>query len=180
MQVLQNAIKAHGININVQLFRMYGEKQSAGFAFYDSVTNEKIFVMDMEVNRFSPQTKIYEIGDLRFCGSSPTQIIADKISVVSSDKVFRRIKDVIDLYYLSNVIKFNKSSVMNAINACGRTIGSFDGFLNRTGELRHSYERFVLSGSIRKPSFDDVYITVKEYISDFLPRERIIDDDLER
>ena len=44
---------------------------------------------------------IYEISDICFRGVSVDQMLADKISAVSGDKIFRRVKDVVDLYYLS-------------------------------------------------------------------------------
>lgn len=37
-------------------------------------------------------------------------MIAGKVPVVSSDKVFRRIKDVVDLYYISRVFEFDKEN----------------------------------------------------------------------
>ena len=44
-----------------------------------------------------------------------------------------------------------------------------DGFLNRKDDLEHSYEKFRFAGDVTKPSFNDVYSTVKSYIADFLP-----------
>jgi hypothetical protein len=42
---------------------------------------------------------------------SPRQMIADKVSVISKDKVFRRIKDVVDMYYISQVFEFSTDDV---------------------------------------------------------------------
>ena len=55
--------------------------------------------MDVDVNRPIPQIQMYEIADVRFLGASPVQMIADKLSAISTDKVFRRIKDVVDMIY---------------------------------------------------------------------------------
>ena len=98
-QSLQNAITAAGIKLDVSLYRMYGEGRSAGFELKDPQTEEVLFTMDIDVNRPVPPTRIYAIDDIRFRGASPTQMIADKVSAVSSEKVFRRIKDVVELYY---------------------------------------------------------------------------------
>ena len=46
---------------------------------------------------------------------------------------------------------------------------SFHGFLHRTEELRHSYEKFRFAGGVNKPSFDEVYRAVRWYIKDVLP-----------
>lgn len=110
VESLQLAIQKSGIGLNVNLYRMYGEGRSAGFELADSSTGEILFTMDIDVNRPLPETKIYEVEGIKFCGVAPSQMIADKLSVISSDKVFRRIKDVVDLYYMSKVFDFKKFS----------------------------------------------------------------------
>ena len=87
---------------------MYGEGRSAGFELSDTDTGDVLFTMDVDVNRPASKTKIYEVNGIRFCGAAPSQMIADKISVISTDKVFRRIKDVVDLYYISKVFALIK------------------------------------------------------------------------
>lgn len=62
---------------------------------------------------------------------SPRQMIADKVSVISKDKVFRRIKDVVDMYYISQVFEFNTDDVIRTLEESGRELGDFDGFLKR-------------------------------------------------
>ena len=169
---IQKAIDANDIDLDVSLYRMYGEGRSAGFELKERSTGEILFTMDMDVNRPVPPTKIYEIDGLRFCGVSPIQIIADKISVVSTDKVFRRIKDVVDLYYLSRVFRYDKKDVLLTLKNSGRTLDRFQGFLNRTDELRHSYEKFRFDVDVSKPTYDEVYQSVRSYIKPFLPKER--------
>ncbi|MDD4413468.1 MAG: nucleotidyl transferase AbiEii/AbiGii toxin family protein, partial [Oscillospiraceae bacterium] len=105
---LQSALKKNGISLDVSIYRMYGEGRSAGFDLADKDTGEILFSMDIDVNRPVTLTKIYEVDGLRFGGVSPSQMIADKVSAVSTDKVFRRIKDVVDLYYISKVFDFDK------------------------------------------------------------------------
>ncbi|MBQ5957160.1 MAG: nucleotidyl transferase AbiEii/AbiGii toxin family protein [Clostridia bacterium] len=95
---LQSAIDHSKLQIDVKIVRMYGNNRSAGFVLMDRKTNTELFSMDIDVNRPMPESRLYEIAGLRFYGVSPTQIIADKICAVSTNKVFRRIKDVIDLY----------------------------------------------------------------------------------
>lgn len=99
------------------------------------------------------------------------QMIADKIYVISTDKVFRRIKDVIDLYYISKVFPFNKIEILEILKTNGRNLDSFKGFLLRIDDLKHSYEKFRFSGGVGKPSFDEVYRDVKKYIKDILPKD---------
>lgn len=75
------------------------------------------------------------------------------------------------LYYLSHVFDFNRSEILEALGNSGRILESFNGFLYRTKELQHSYEKFRFEGDVNKPPFEDVYLTVKAYIKDVLPLE---------
>lgn len=172
---LQKAIDKNGIPLKVGIYRMYGEGRSAGFELSDYGSGEVIFTMDVDVNRPVVPTKIYEVAGVRFCGVAPIQMISDKISVISSDKVFRRIKDVVDLCYISHVVPFDRVTVLETLKNSGRELGNFNGFLHRSEELRHSYEKFRFAGGVSKPPFDEVYCMVKTYINDILPREYNID-----
>ena len=175
---LQKALRNCGIDLNVSLYRMYGEGRSAGLELSDASTGDILFTMDVDVNRPASKTKIYEVNGVRFCGVAPSQMIADKISAISTDKVLRRIKDVVDLYYISKVFVFNKAELLETLRNSGRALDSFNGFLRRPEDLRHSYEKFRFTGNADKPPFDEVYVSVKAYIKDILPREK--GRDLER
>ncbi len=88
---IQKALQNSSIDLNVRLYRMYGEARSAGFELSNPLSDEVLFTMDIDVNRPAVETKIYEIEDIRFRGSSLIPMLADKLSVVSGEKVFRRI-----------------------------------------------------------------------------------------
>lgn len=168
---LQSALKKIGLDLDVSIYRMYGEGRSAGFDLADRVTGEILFSMDIDVNRPAAPTKIYEVDGLRFRGVSPAQMIADKVSAVSTDKVFRRIKDVVDLYYISKVFDFDKAEVMRILSDSGRSLDTFNGLLHRSEELRHSYEKFRFAGDVSKPPFEEIHRAVKSYLKDVFPKE---------
>lgn len=172
VESLQNALKSSGIDLSVSIFRMYGDGRSAGFELKDRSTQEVLFSMDIDVNRPVASTRTYEVGGLRFRGVSPAQMIADKISAISTDKVFRRVKDVVDLYYISRVFRFDKDVIIRTLKNNGRALDNFRGFLHRKEDLRHAYEKFRFEGGVHKPPFEEVYRTVKTYIKDFLPKEK--------
>ena len=169
---LQMALERAGIDLAVSLYRMYGEGRSAGFEIADRGTGEILFTMDIDVNRPAVLTKIYEIAEIRFRGVSVDQMLADKVFSVSGDKIFRRVKDIVDLYYLSQVFPFRSTDVKQILKDNGRILGTFEGFLLRKDELEHAYDKFRLTGDVNKPPFDDVYTAVKAYIGDILPNER--------
>lgn len=170
---LQSALKNSGINLNVRLYRMYGEHRSAGFELTEKTTGEILFSMDLDVNRPVPPTKVYEVAGLRFRGVSPTQMIADKIAAISTDQVFRRVKDVVDLYYISKAFDFDKGDVIQTLINSGRALDTFHAFLHRAEDLRHAYEKFRFTGAANKPPFDEVYRTVITYIGAILPENSL-------
>ena len=172
VESLQKALTDNGIGLTVSLHRMYGERRSAGFELADSSSGEVLFTMGMDVNRPNPPKKIYEVAGIRFCGVAPIQMIADKVATISTGRVFRRIKDVVDLYYISKVFAFDSAAVMQTLKDDGRSLEKFDGFLRHPEELQHSYEKFRFTGDVSKPPFEEVYHTVKMYIRDVLPKER--------
>ena len=171
VESLQKALQNCGVDLNISLYRMYGEGRSAGFELSDAVTGDMLFTMDVDVNRPASKTKIYEVNGIRFCGVVPSQMIADKISAISTDKIFRRIKDVVDLYYISKTFEINESEILETLKNSGRTLDSFNGFLQRQEDLRHSYEKFRFAGNVDKPPFDEVYLSVKTYIKNILPKK---------
>lgn len=172
VESLQKALNKSRIDLTVRLYRMYGEKRSAGFELINTSDDEILFTMDIDVNRPTSPTKIYEVEGIKFCGASPLQMIADKLSVVSTEKVFRRIKDVVDLYYISKVFEFDTEKIMQTLKNSNRKLDSFDGFLHRTEDLQHSYEKFRFAGDVNKPPFEEVYNSVKGYIKSVLPQEK--------
>lgn len=172
VESLETALQRNGINLHVDLFRMYGEGRSAGFELTDPTAEEILFTMDMDVNRPVQPTRIYEVAGLRFRGVSPDQMLADKISAISTSKVYRRIKDVVDLYYLSQVFELDLNRLRQILSNNGKVLEDFHGFLHGTEELRHAYEKFRFTGGVNKPLFDDVYTKVKVYLKDVLPTDR--------
>lgn len=171
VESLQKALCNAGLELNVRLYRMYGEKRSAGFELTDGSTDEILFTMDIDVNRPTPPTRIYEVEDIKFCGVSPSQMIADKLSAISTEKVFRRVKDIVDLYYISKVFEFDVETIMQTLKCSNRKLDNFDAFLHRSDELQHSYEKFRFSGCVNKPAFDEIYRSVKTYIKSVLPKD---------
>lgn len=73
---------------------------------------------------------------------------------------------------MSKVFDFNKADIMQTLSNTGRSLDTFNGFLHRPDDLRHSYEKFRFTGDVNKPPFDEVYHSVKAYIKDVLPREK--------
>ncbi len=168
---LQKAIDDNNINLEIYAKRAYGNKKSAGFVLLDKLTKDKKFSMDIDVNKPFVTTQIYQIDEFRFRGISPLQMLADKIYVLSTDIIFRRVKDMIDLYYFSCVFEFDKDVLLETIHNNGRTLESFDAFLSRKEELKYAYGKFRVKGSGYKPPFNEIYESVYEYTKCFFSEE---------
>lgn len=169
VESLKKALDQNDISLDVKLYRMYGEGRSAGFELKDKLSGEVLFTMDLDVNRPEVPTKIYEVEGVRFRGVSPNQMMADKLSVISTDKVFRRIKDVVDMYYISQVFEFDAEEVLRLLESSGRKLDDFNGFKYRIDDLRHSYEKFRFTGDVTKPSFEEIYNKVRLFIGVLIP-----------
>lgn len=69
-QALQRALQKSGIELDVSLYRMYGEGRSAGFELTERSSGDVLFSMDIDINRPMRPTKIYEVGASNF-GAPP-------------------------------------------------------------------------------------------------------------
>lgn len=143
-------IKLNGIKIKA--FRNYGEGKSAGFYVYKNNENIASFDLDMRKNEFF---NLYEIDNVNFYGASIDKIYADKIFVLSSNLIFRRTKDLVDLYMLYSVANINVNSIIDIYKRKNRPLGNFDALYNRKDELEHAYN--LLKRVVNKPPFDNVY-----------------------
>lgn len=165
---IQRAMDRAGLDVTVKQFREHGEGKSAGFEFYLPGQSEADAYMDMDVNRPLYMSRIYEIGEFVFRGAVVEQMIADKLSALSGDKIFRRSKDLLDMYYISKVCELDVAKVNDALSKMGRELGTFDGLVNRVDELRHAYDKFKVDDDVEKPDFDTVFGAVIKYIEPFM------------
>ena len=60
---IQKALQKNSIDLNVKIYRMYGEGRSAGFELSDPLSGEILFTMDIDVNRPVVETRIYEVAE---------------------------------------------------------------------------------------------------------------------
>ena len=83
-------------NISFVLIREYEiGKKSAGFEILKD--NVPVATMDMSI-KAATSARMYYYGEYCFYGYDLMNIVSDKISVLSSKKIARRIKDLIDIF----------------------------------------------------------------------------------
>ncbi|MDR1703758.1 MAG: nucleotidyl transferase AbiEii/AbiGii toxin family protein [Clostridiales bacterium] len=149
--------------------REHGEKMSACYDILGATNNELYMTIDIDM-RQSTDIRTYQYGSVTFRGVTPNSVISDKISAVSSDKVFRRAKDLLDLYALAHCVTVKTTDIRIIWERESRVIGTFDAFLHRKSDLKHSYEK--LRRVDMKPKFDAVYNYLLLFLMPFIKAGR--------
>ena len=166
--ILQQAVNQLNLNfiVRVMPYREYSNHRSAGFYFVNAGTGDKITSLDLSV-RDNSCMEMYSCGNnVSFYGQSINKIIVDKLVVCSSKLVFRRIKDVIDLYILSfNWVGCN-TDLIELLLYLNKQLGGFVEFNDRYNELKHAYSKYHNKAATL--DFDIIYKRVKVFMQPFI------------
>ena len=154
VKCIDSIVKTMNTDYSAEVFRTYnGMNTTVGIAVKDH--DVELFKMDLElykpvanITQLTVQGKTFNCVDVK-------QIIADKLVVVSKPIVFRRAKDILDLYGLTKCVVTEKKEILKIINESGRALDDFNCFIDRKDDLNHAYDR--LKGVVKKPSFGVVY-----------------------
>jgi len=150
-------------------FREYGEKMSAGVSIREERTNEEIISMDIDIRPIHG-SKIYHYGEIGVKGVLVDEVLSDKLTVLSKKRIFRRVKDMVDIFALAHCVKVNTLEIFEVFKKSPeREIGSFDEFIHGRHDVEHAYNR--LRGIENKPPFDQVYEYVMHFIQPFANRD---------
>lgn len=163
-QIVQNAVEKIDGHLQAVPCRQYGNGVSAGLKVINTATGDTIVSIDVEMKQVSKSSE-YWIGDTVFKGNTADQVLCDKLAVISCDKIFRRSKDLLDIYALSQCCTFSVEDICRTAEENGRVFGDYQAFLSRTDELRHAYDK--LRGVTGKPDFEVIYQGVKKMIEPF-------------
>lgn len=154
-KALRIAVKKVDDSLDIQIKRIYGEHKSAGFNIVDS-NNEKVARIDLSVR----QNKFYEsyvsyVSGATIKGASLSKMLSDKIYAISGEKIFNRLKDVLDIYTMSFITEVNPEELHQIWKETDRTLGNFEKFKTHFVELNEAYDK--MKGIKNKPDFKDVY-----------------------
>ena len=153
----------------VEAFREYGDKKSAGLHIIENETDEKIVKMDIDIRPIMG-SRIYHYGEIGIRGVLANEILADKITVLSGIKMFRRAKDIVDVYALAHCVAVNTAEIFEVIINKNLVLGTFAEFFNRRDDVEHAYDK--LMGIEEKPLFDDVYSYLKKFVVPFAQKDK--------
>lgn len=164
--LIDSAVKQVDQRLSVCTFRNYGDDKSAGFNVL--LTGKKQFSLDIGIRQNPYGVSYMTLNGVYFTGSSLDKMFADKVNVLSGRKIFRRVKDLFDLYLMSYMSNFSTVSTYSIYSTYNIVLGSFAEFLNNKSDLKHAYD--VLRGISNKPDFDVVYARVYYFVSPFIKR----------
>ena len=147
--------------------RDYEEKKSAGISIRTKSMDKEIMSMDISIKPVVG-SKVYQYGEIGIKGVLPTEILADKITVLSKHLVFRRAKDLIDVYALAHCVEVQTSEVFNVLESKSAIVGEFAELFTRCNDVEHAYDK--LKGVDGKPPFEDVYPYLTAFVRPFAQR----------
>lgn len=170
-EVLEKAVQRVDPTLSVIVFREPAEEKSAGFRILDA-NKERVFKVDFG-QRSHPFYQNYQISyqgqPIYIRGATLPKMLSDKICAIASPKVFRRAKDLVDVYILSHCKDINLLDVHRLIHAGGRTLGTFDEFRTRQEDLKHAYEK--LANVENKPEFSALYGRLEKFLAPFIEKK---------
>ena len=137
---------------------------SAGFNIIDK-NLEKVTSIDVEVKYKPVPFIILDYKGISVSVTSPLKMLVDKLSVISCNKVFRRIKDLLDTYILISQERYQSLDILELTKSSDKSIGDFAALVNRKDEIRHAYDK--LKGVNNKPQFEDLYEDILKFIAPF-------------
>lgn len=169
--ILEKAVQRVDPNLSVVTFREMAEDKSAGFRILDA-NKDRVFKVDLGLRRhpFYQEYQIsYQDKPLFIRGATLPKMLADKICAISSPKVFRRAKDLVDVYILSHCKGFDFLDVHRLTHANGGAPGNFEEFCSRQDDLKHAYEK--LANIENKPNFSVLYERLNLFLKPFIRKE---------
>ena len=148
--------------------REYAEGRSAGISIVDNTTGKEIFSVDISIKPVGAST-VYYYGDIGIKGVLPDEVLADKIVVLSSRLLFRRMKDLVDVYAMSHCVDVRPKRIFEVCASKGRVVEDFDAFINRRPDVEQSYSK--LKGIDGKPDFDAIYSYMSKFVEPFVQKK---------
>jgi hypothetical protein len=114
-------------------------------------------------------SKVYQYGEISINGVLPAEILADKITVLSKHLVFRRAKDLIDVYALAHCVEVRTSEVFDVLRSKSTIVGEFAELFTHRNDVEHAYDK--LKEIDGKPPFDDVCPYLIAFVHPFAQRD---------
>ena len=168
-EVINRSLSPFGGAIYAEQERAYATGKSAGIRLVDAESGVKIISMDITIKPVIGH-RIYHYGEIAIRGVLPDAVLCDKISVLSGERIFRRAKDVLDVYALAHCLEIRTADIYATLEKAERELGFFESFLTRRADLEHAYGK--MRGITGKPDFSSVYSYLGKFLEPFIMRDR--------
>ncbi|MDR2406017.1 MAG: nucleotidyl transferase AbiEii/AbiGii toxin family protein [Deltaproteobacteria bacterium] len=167
--IIKRSLEEYRDELAVEVVRKYTPELIAIFHVVNREDKHQIFRLDVDIYPVLG-SKTYQHGEASFPGVLPDEVLCDKISVISCDRLLRRAKDMADLYALSRCLTVDTKNIFESFaKKPKQTLGFFDSFLNHHKEVKRAYNK--LRGVVDKPRFDDVYSCLLVFLKPFITRD---------
>lgn len=166
---LRLAVKRVDSTLDIQAVREYGEKRSAGFKIIDGY-HKKVARIDLSVrkNVYSVPYISY-VNKVTITGASLTKMLSDKLHAVSDEHIYRRIKDLLDIYVMSFISDFQTEDIYDIWERTQRIPGDFSHFRNGKKEIAQAYDK--IEKITNKPEFEELYTRLSRFLEPFFDKE---------
>lgn len=131
-----------------------------GFKILDE-KGSTISKLDMDI-KDNPFYVICNINDINIMYSSFDKMMADKLHSISGTHIFRRVKDILDIYMIISDNDIKRENVMKILKYENRELGDFSTMLENKNLLKESYDK--LQGINNKPKFQEIWDAIIEYL----------------
>ena len=131
-----------------------------GFKVVDE-KNNLITKIDLDI-KDNPFYIICNINDVDIKYSSLEKMMADKIFVLSNTHIFRRIKDILDVYLIISNCNIDIEKVKEILKYDKRELEDFSTLLSNKQLVKESYDKLI--GVKNKPDFEKVWNTTIKYL----------------
>ncbi|MDR1322223.1 MAG: hypothetical protein LBK56_12515 [Gracilibacteraceae bacterium] len=97
-------------------------------------------------------------------------IDANWIGVLSGKYIFRRGKDLVDVYALAHCVRLLTDEIYGTLRNKHRELDAFTEFRTRRQDIEHAYN--MLKGIEGKPDFSEVYLYLERFVSPFARKDK--------
>ena len=152
-KIFSNALKKVDSTCKIEVSRLPGENSSMGFKILDS-ENSILSKIDLDIKN-NPFYVVCKFEDVYVKYSSLEKMLADKLSALSGSHVFRRAKDLLDIYLIIKDNNINIKKVQEILKYDSRELGNFETLISNKDFMKEGYDKLL--GITNKPSFKEVW-----------------------
>ena len=173
--IVEEALSSLGLLSSIEVQKVRTPKRNSGGRIalkykngLPSNDDDLFFTIDVDIDELVLPTVDRLLPSGVVCRLSNIEnICADKIDAISKPKVLRRIKDVYDIFLISNAFEPEYQDIKKCIDA-EQGLHDFGVFLTNVAGLKTAYSELgTLRDINRKPAFETVYIRACDFLRPF-------------